>query len=251
MNVDLSFCITCMGRLSHLQQTLFVNLRDNQETGSLEFVLLDYSSPDGLATWVRNEMADYLKSGRLVYYSAAGFQRFHMAHAKNIAHRAARGEIVCNLDADNFTGPRFAEYLIQVFVGKKRFVVCPGSAKGQYGRGAHGRIAMRKCDFEAIGGYDERMQFGWGFDDKDIIRRAHMAGYREHTIPPDSLFLRVIQHESFERGKYTRCHDVRQSDKLHKILSDESITSGKFVANYGKKWGAAVLKKNFAETIIS
>jgi hypothetical protein len=45
----LSFFTVCMGRLHHLQQTLMKNLAWNADHPSLEFVLLDYSSPDHLA----------------------------------------------------------------------------------------------------------------------------------------------------------------------------------------------------------
>ena len=39
-----------------------------------------------------------------------------MAHAKNMAHRLGiieGADILCNLDADNFTGPGFASYIAE------------------------------------------------------------------------------------------------------------------------------------------
>jgi hypothetical protein len=36
---------------------------------------------------------------------------FKWLRAKNIAHQIATGDIVCNLDADNYTGKDFAFYI--------------------------------------------------------------------------------------------------------------------------------------------
>src|SRR5258706_4595904 len=177
-NIRLSFCTTCMGRIKHLKDALPANLIQNQLHAAIEFVVLDYSSPDGLRDWTKETLQEHLCTGRVVYYSVTGFQYFHHAHAKNIAHRLARGEIVCNLDADNFTGFGFAQYLIDAFSSDKPVLLrSPRGIKGTFGR-----IALRKIDFEAIGGYDERMDCGWGFEDTDLVKRAVMAGIAEQFL---------------------------------------------------------------------
>jgi predicted glycosyltransferase involved in capsule biosynthesis len=231
--ISVSFCTACMNRLNHLRQTLPTNLQNNTGCPSVEFVVLDYSSSDGLKEWIEKEMGNYLNTGRLVYYLANGFQYFHHAHAKNAAHRLARGEIVCNLDADNFTGQRFAEYLVESFSGKERLIV---RAQKKY-RGTFGRIAMRKIDFELIGGYDERMKFGWGNEDMDIINRASMMGFREHLIPIHSTFLKAIQHSRKDRIRHTQFQNQSESRQIHRVLSLNSIKRKEFIANRGKLWG--------------
>ena len=45
---QISFCITCMNRLKHLQETLEKNILDNFLVDEVEFVVLDYNSQDGL-----------------------------------------------------------------------------------------------------------------------------------------------------------------------------------------------------------
>jgi len=233
-----------MGRINHLQQTLPANLQDNQDTACVEFVLVDYSSPDKLEKWVKETMMTYINTGYLAYYSASGFKHFHMAHAKNIAHRLAQGEIVCNLDADNFTNRGFSQYLISIFSDSNKLIV-----RSAIGKSVNGRIAMRKIDFHAIGGYDERMAYGWGFEDRDFIKRAHMAGMREHLIPATSPFLTAIEHKNSERVKYAKLQNQHQSDQCHKLISMKSTGRGEFVANRGKNWGAAIVQKNFSEWI--
>ena len=44
---QISFCITCMNRLKHLQETLEKNILDNFLVDEVEFVVLDYNSQDG------------------------------------------------------------------------------------------------------------------------------------------------------------------------------------------------------------
>lgn len=48
---QISFCITCMNRLKHLQETLEKNILDNFLVDEVEFVVLDYNSQDGLEEW--------------------------------------------------------------------------------------------------------------------------------------------------------------------------------------------------------
>ncbi|MFD2148711.1 glycosyltransferase family 2 protein [Mucilaginibacter antarcticus] len=64
----ISFCTTCMNRLSHLKQTLKRNILDNEDYPNLEFILLDYNSTDGLKEYVRSELHTFITSKKLVYY---------------------------------------------------------------------------------------------------------------------------------------------------------------------------------------
>jgi glycosyl transferase family 7 (putative galactosyltransferase) len=244
--IRLSFCTTCRGRLDHLKLTLPLNLKNNEQTPSVEFVLLNYSSPDGLQKWVKKVLKDHLRSGRVVFYSVEGFHHFHHAHAKNIAHRLARGKIVCNLDADNFTGVGFAEYLILAFGTRKHIILrAPRGLPG-----AFGRIALRKSDFEAIGGYDERMEFGWGYEDDDLIRRATRSGFKEHLVPMERGFLKVIQHDDRVRTRFNRIKHRGNSRRRHELISWESLKHQELIANRSKPWGAATATRNFSETIV-
>ena len=181
----LSFCITCMGRLHHLRQTLPKNLAWTTHLPEVEFVLLNYSSPDALEDWAKVELAEAIQRGQVVYYRADGFTHFRMAHAKNIAHRLAAGEIVCNLDADNFLGTGFAEFLLETFGSGERIF-----ARSPVSKGTHGRIAFRKADWMALGGYDERVSHGWGFEDQDRIQRARPAACESCRFRRSAAFWR-------------------------------------------------------------
>ena len=47
----LSFCITCKNRLHQISKTLPQNLKDNKNK-DIEFILVDFSSKDGLKEYV-------------------------------------------------------------------------------------------------------------------------------------------------------------------------------------------------------
>ena len=80
----------------------------------MEFVLLDYNSTDGLEEWVK-ELQYYIDTGILVYYRTEEPLNYHRTHSRNMAFRLSTGDIVCNLDADNFLGEGFASYILDIF----------------------------------------------------------------------------------------------------------------------------------------
>ena len=232
-----------MGRLNHLQETLPKNLYGNQGFEGLEFVLLDYSSRDGLAGWIKARFMPEIKSGLLVYYRAEGYQRFFMAHAKNVAHRLARGEIVCNVDADNLTGWGFAAHLWKLLgeIGPGTFACSEGK------RGTSGRIAVWRRDFETLGGYDESMNQGWGFEDKDLLQRARLAGLRGHRIGNE--FLDALPHSDSLRVRHGSEKDRWSSNGIHREIAQRNAAQECTVANRGRPWGVATVKRNFSTVL--
>ncbi|HLF35206.1 MAG TPA: glycosyltransferase [Cyclobacteriaceae bacterium] len=199
----ISLCTVCMNRLNHLRQTLLKNLEDNARYPSLEFVLLDYNSSDGLQEWVRDNLQSYIKSGRLVYFHAAEPQYFHRSHSRNLAFRLASGDIVCNIDADNFTGPEFSFYLNSHFnEHKNSFLTVNFHDQENINRDTYGRIACRKKDFYLIRGFDERME-GYGYEDLDFCERLKSSGIKEYFIDREE-FLNSIRHDDSARIEFEK-----------------------------------------------
>jgi len=114
----ISFCMTCMNRLHHVKQTLETSILANRPYKNVEFVLLDYNSKDGLGQWVKNKMMKDIESGILNYYQMTNPKPryFNVPHAKNIAHKLGTGDILCNLDADNFGYKNDTNYIMDVFL---------------------------------------------------------------------------------------------------------------------------------------
>jgi len=231
-DLSVSFCITCMGRLHHLRQTLLQNIHDNNDYGDIEFLILDYSSADGLREWLLDTVPDCLESKLVTYHRAEGIQRWCAAHAKNSAKKLARGRIVCNLDADNFTGIRFASFLASALGGTQQAFASPSKKGG----GTDGRLAFRKSEFEMLGGYDERFTFGYGWEDVDLKDRAVAFGFRHVPIPID--YLRAISHSRNDRVAFCANKRKEETARVHRALSQQSIRSGHLVANVGRNWGS-------------
>lgn len=197
-HLKISLCITCMDRLHHLSQTLPCNLEDNRHYPDLEVVLLDYNSSDGLEAWARTHLADHIQAGRLSYFKTEQPDYFHRSHARNLAIRLASGEIVCTVDADNFTGRDFAHYVNERFQRYDDIYLradFDGSHAGK--TDAFGRIGMRRRDFLRIEGYDEYLA-DYGFEDFDLCNRLEKAGLRPAVIE-DDRFLHYIVHGNRDR----------------------------------------------------
>jgi hypothetical protein len=188
-------CITCKGRAEHIKRTLPANLEDNPDA---KFILLNYNSGDDLVEYVTEHHQSDLVAGRLVLYSTFEPERFQMAHAKNMAHRLGieeGGDILVNLDADNYAGRGFVHYLRREFGaalrrGAERYMWAR-MVKGQMDRGISGRIAVTRNAFLLTGGYDEKYDT-WGPDDEDFKTRLGMLGIESGEIDPS--YLHAVRH---------------------------------------------------------
>jgi hypothetical protein len=191
----IAFCITCMNRLYHLQQTLEKNIIDNYLVDDVEFVLLDYNSNDGLEEWVQQNMQSYINSGILVYYKTLDPQYYHRSHSRNMAFRLANAKIVCNLDADNFLGEGFAVFMINQFEKEKNiFYISDLLCCDIYGR-----VCVKNSDFKLIRGYNEALQ-SYGCEDEDLFNRLQNLGLtQKHFDNPD--YYNCIKHSDEERIK--------------------------------------------------
>ena len=231
-----------MGRLHHLRQTIYRNIDDNNDYPTLEFVLLDYNSPDQMAAWVRDELKAHLAMGLVKYFRTDEPEYFHHAHAKNVSHKLATGDVVCNLDADNFTGRGFASYLGQVFTGER---ACFVGVDGSLYPSACGRIALRRSDFIHLRGYEERIQ-GWGYDDHNLVARSMNYGLKGLWLGQDQArFLEAIKHDDSERVRYMpEGYQNRmwgRSQERCKHWLELSIRLGAVKANPIRPWGRATV----------
>lgn len=233
-----------MGRLDQLQQTLPAILADNGEFHGLEIVLLDYGSRDGLSDWVKDKFTDYIVSGMLVYLRLENVDYYKHSHSRNVCFLASRGEIVCNVDADNFVPRGFLSHLSSLLHRHPR--TCASFREGP--RGCRGRLAMFRDDFLRVGGYDEEFE-GWGYDDKDLRARLILAGCEFERIDP--AFAGCLAHDDHRRvaNMPSSCQVKRVTSRRNRSLSRIKRARNQFYANAGREWGLATLLKNFTETL--
>lgn len=182
-----------MNRTLHLKETLVRNILDNSAYPNLEYVLLNYGSKDDMHAWVTGEMSQYLESGLLKYYKADFPEVFRMSHSKNMVFKLATGDILCSVDADNFTGPGFAAYINKLFArDKNMFLAPPWVGPDKKWWDVQGRLCLWKKDFYRFRGYDEGI-VDYGYDDQDFKYRM-IDGGRRKSIVRTSRFLRAIEH---------------------------------------------------------
>ena len=249
----ISFCTTCMDRLYNLRKTLPTNIKDNAAYKNLEFIVLDYNSKDNLWKWMKKYMFSHIESGKVVYYKTEEPKYFSMAHSRNIAFKVATGDIVNNLDADNYTSWAYknqldkpadecwAAYLNRMANDSSEKVIF---AKGK--RSMHGRIGFYRREFiDLLGGYDEDL-LGYGHDDHDLVKRAWALGFTMYWWG-GTYFYRLRTSRKEKNQNMERPWKVTEVENTSK--SAKNISEGKFKANEGKHWGKAKLIKNFKEVI--
>lgn len=175
----ISFCVTCKNRLWQLRETLPPNLAAVLADECSEIVLVNYNSEDGLHEWVR-QFQEHIDSGVLRYVHERTEQFFHCSKAKNLAHFAATGDLLVNLDGDNFIADSIAAWRR---VWDEHYDTVIQSRGKNWGDGTFGRIGLPRRHFLALGGYDEEM-LPAGVQDLDLIERAKAAGLRYRRLWP-------------------------------------------------------------------
>jgi predicted glycosyltransferase involved in capsule biosynthesis len=228
-----------MGRLHHLCETLPKNIEDNIYP-NVEFVILNYNSPDNLDEWMK-QYVQLMDDGKILYLKESTIRFYSMTHSRNVAFKAATGDIVCNVDADNFTG-NFATELNRLAneMGTKTLF-----SKGK--RLLHGRLGFFKSDFINMGGYDEDI-IGYGHDDRDMFDRAMALGFKIGRFE-GNVYINRLHHARADRVKYMLEKNRRAMEERNRAISMKKLKDGMLVANVDKNWGSATLLKNFRETI--
>jgi glycosyltransferase involved in cell wall biosynthesis len=96
---DICFITTCMGRLSHLQETLPTWVTQPRST----WIVVDYSCPDRCGNWVEQTYPN------VQVVRVPGKMRFHPAAARNAGARVAQTPWLCFIDADIAATPSFID----------------------------------------------------------------------------------------------------------------------------------------------
>lgn len=238
----ISFCTTCRGRVQHLRETLPQNLADNADYDNAVFIVLGYGDRDGLDEFMRSpEIMKHIQSGRVVYYKNPDPEVFEMAKAKNMAHRCGMregGEILVNLDADNFTTTGFASYISENFKTDHDFFMWSKMIKGVLPRGINGRIVVSSNAFLLAGGYDEQFKT-WANDDRDFNMRLRRLGYAGKQIHP--RYLDAVRHSDRMRFKEYPHAQVDNYEERIEWLASSDVT----IANFGNI-GCGVVYRNFS-----
>ena len=158
-------------------------------------------------------------------------------HCKEHGHLLARGDILVNLDCDNFTGERGASHVINHFIRNADDIVLH-QARDLF-NGSFGRISVRRTDFLAIGGYDESL-LPMGYEDVDLIERLKALGL-VYVHDTNERFNKSIPNTRDEgivniKEKVSYAEMVRKN----RIKSQENIAEGRLVANKNHQMGVII-----------
>ena len=218
----ISFGTSCMGRLHHLEKTYIPNIEtalcfDSTYT----FTLLNWNSSDGMDKWVEQNLNEYIKNGIVKYIHTKKPTEFSQSITKNITMKNSRGDIVCNLDADNFLNKKFLQKVNDIFCSHEPIIV-----SGEQAKGIAGRIVCRKEHLCELKGFDESLE-GWGYEDLDFIARFEKY-YDTKCIKLGFDFLGKAINTDHDRNA-NRCGINRKISRL-------KISSGQLISNI-EHWG--------------
>lgn len=206
--VRVSFVTSVFNRGWQLRQTLPRNLAAIRGLPGVEIVIADFGGADSdkIARFIDREFSFDLLRGSLRYFQLARpWTKFHMAAAKNAAHRLARGEFLMSLDADNLITADDAQLVLdhaetrtsallhqtrgpapiahKMWAKYQLFPDADTHEQEITWDGSCGRIGVPRHIFEAVNGYNENL-LGMGMDDIDFSIRCLRAGaeYRHVSI---------------------------------------------------------------------
>lgn len=221
----ISFCTACMDRLFHLRETYLENIAN---AGSdVEFVLLDYGGADGVGEWVSENRLP-------VSFHRTSAPRYWVAsHAKNVAHRLATGEVLCNLDCDVRIPPGFVEQIRRrLSSGDSILVSGERDEEGNYG--CSGLVAVRRDHFMSVNGYDESMNLGWSFESSNFVYRVAIT----NSLKMESLSgATCIDHSDETRTMRCQLKDMSFTSQISRRISDEMVELKIYKANTNSEWG--------------
>jgi glycosyltransferase involved in cell wall biosynthesis len=264
--MKVSIVTTCMGRLHHLRETMSRNwydaLHDSEnysttemdENGDpkdwldFEFVLVNYNSPDGMDKWVEQEYGGKggpIDHGMVIHVHDQSATEYSMARSRNIGFKVATGDVVVQVDCDNFI--------------KKGFVArCADIARVTAGpvvmfRANHrlrGRLGFRRLEFiDLLGGYDERF-VGYGADDRDLFERAKALGFTPVTYGGDLSQFECLDHPAADSIRFMAEKSRRHTEHLNKALHAEAMAAKRYKANQGVPWGSGRVLVNFEKEVL-
>lgn len=230
----ISFCTSCCNRTHYLQQTLQHNLQQIAGTDH-QIIVVDYGSSDDLQLFMQH----FHRHENLKFYSI-DTDDWHMSKAKNAAHAAADGDILFNLDCDNFISKKLISHVETVMSEQPNCIFhnadCPAGEPTDldyttasilpdmwsHGDGTGGRIALKAENFFMLGGYDESLEV-MGYQDNDLISRAK-----------ESRLVYIREPREAQAIKHSKCESLSISEEewyamdiKNKSISEANILAGR------------------------
>ena len=161
----ISYCTTCFNRLWQLRQTLPHNLAFTK-VGEVELCVLAYND-NSVEEYLKANYGEYIADGRLKVKTMHDPIPFTCGRVKNFSHAMGTGDILFNLDSDNYIANAH-DLVLQLKPNQilKNIIHDTVSVSG--------RIAIHRHIFQGIGGYRDVGRN----DDGDFVYRCLKVGIK-------------------------------------------------------------------------
>jgi len=230
--MKVSFCTSCSNRTYQLRQTFERNAQIIATNADTEWVIVNFNSGDDLDGFMTDALPGLPE--RIVYMRENSGRPWHASVAKNVAHRNASGEVLVNLDCDNFIGESTLALIEAHFLSGGRVL---HMWSGEMGDGTGGRIAIASDLYHRLGGYDEAFH-PMGYQDFDLLARAAASGFpvtRCGGTP--ELAIRNSKEESI-RHCARRGMSWDDFNRQNRARSLSNIAARRLVANAPRGWAS-------------
>lgn len=219
-----SWCVPCRGREADLLVS-WPALARAWEPG-VELVLVDYGCTPPLAETVTPAEDRYCLLTRMVRVEAPWYR---MAHARNVAIRAAVGDVIVISSTDITPQVGYFSMLRARFEETGAYWLEPTP---RY----LGVIAVQRQALLDAGGFDERFDY-YGPEDRELAERLHRRGLAHATYPSSWLSVRPTP-QAEKRRHYAPMPEDEMYRRGRTVWADCQARA-QLVANDGLEWGQA------------
>jgi len=222
--MKISLCTTCCNRLYQFEKTIDDNYEIVKENPSAEWIIVNYNSKDNLHEYMMSRLPNI--SCRVSYVVEKSGRTWHASCAKNVAHSFATGDILLNLDCDNFLGNSLETIQKKFSEGIEVMQLWTGIPYD----GTYGRIAITKKIFDKINGYDESL-YPMGGQDSDLMHRAIGIGAKSYIHVSSEYKAIKNSKEDSLKNAIPYGMDWHKMAMRNKKTINANLKAQKFVAN--------------------
>lgn len=222
--MKVSFCTTCCNRLHQFVQTLDKNYDLIKNNPNTEWVIVNYNSSDDTHKFILEKLKHM--SNRVIYVNEFSGRKWHASIAKNVAHKNATGDVLMNLDCDNYIG----DSLYIILEKFSNDMECMQMWTGVPYDGTYGRIAINKDLFFGLGGYDETF-YPMGGQDSDLLNRAKAFGAKcERYVSDKFVAIPNTKEDSIKNAENYGLSWQQMARKNRKVMQ-ENLSNNNYIAN--------------------
>jgi len=236
----ISYCIPIRNRLEDVKLSLVEVIKAAKRSPPIEIAILDYGSDDGLEEYVKT--LPQLNHGNSIKYTRpANYKYYHMAHARNLSMLAGSGDYLVGANADNLISGYFF-HVIRVLIDLGAVWITPDPWSSL--------LIIKKEEFVACGGFDERFEF-YGPEDKEIVERLYRRG-KSHKKYSRSLICAIYTDNDKKMSGYRLKLMKRTAHKEGWKILLENREKELLVANpdgWGRKETIYGRKCNYSSTL--